>query len=64
MPDSSLAAFLRSTFSQRSRDLLCGSLKAPDGASLQKVLGKLNTEEKKCEHYTSGCLRTALTCSP
>eukprot|EP00879_Flechtneria_rotunda_P020125 GHRR01021165.1.p1 GENE.GHRR01021165.1~~GHRR01021165.1.p1 ORF type:complete len:199 (+),score=60.92 GHRR01021165.1:179-775(+) len=45
--DASLAAFLRKTFSQRSQDLLSGSLKAPDGAVLQKVLGKLNSEEKQ-----------------
>eukprot|EP00878_Enallax_costatus_P022759 GHUV01024166.1.p1 GENE.GHUV01024166.1~~GHUV01024166.1.p1 ORF type:complete len:144 (+),score=39.25 GHUV01024166.1:943-1374(+) len=46
MSDLSLAAFLRKTFSQRCKDLLSGSLKAPDGAALQRVLGKLNEEEK------------------
>eukprot|EP00878_Enallax_costatus_P028853 GHUV01031203.1.p1 GENE.GHUV01031203.1~~GHUV01031203.1.p1 ORF type:complete len:112 (+),score=31.75 GHUV01031203.1:305-640(+) len=49
MSDLSLAAFLRKTFSQRCKDLLSGSLKAPDGAALQRVLGKLNEEEKACE---------------
>lgn len=49
MSDSTIAGFLRKTFSERSQKLLCGSLKAPDGAALQHVLGKLNEEEKACE---------------
>ncbi|KAF8061067.1 dihydrolipoyllysine-residue succinyltransferase component of 2-oxoglutarate dehydrogenase complex 2 [Scenedesmus sp. PABB004] len=44
--DAGLAGFLRKTFSQRSQELLAGSLRAPDGAALQRVLGKLNEEEK------------------
>jgi hypothetical protein len=49
MSDASLAAFLRKTFSERSQQLLSGSLKAPDGAALQRVLSKLDEEEKTCE---------------
>jgi hypothetical protein len=49
MGDASLAAFLRKTFSERSQQLLSGSLKAPDGAALQRVLSKLDEEEKTCE---------------
>lgn len=49
MSDALLAAFLRKTFSQRSKELLSGSLKAPDGAALQRVLCKLNEEEKASE---------------
>jgi len=46
MGDASLAAFLRKTFSERSQQLLSGSLKAPDGAALQRVISKLDEEEK------------------
>jgi hypothetical protein len=49
MSDSSVAGFLRKAFSERSQKLLAGSLKAPDGAALQAVLGKLNEEEKTRE---------------
>jgi hypothetical protein len=48
--DSSVAGFLRKAFSERSQKLLSGSLKAPDGAALQAVLGKLNEEEKAREY--------------
>jgi hypothetical protein len=50
MSDSSVAGFLRKVFSERSQKLLSGSLKAPDGAALQAVLGKLNEEEKAREY--------------
>jgi hypothetical protein len=50
MSDSSVAGFLRKAFSERSQKLLSGSLKAPDGAALQAVLGKLNEEEKAREY--------------
>jgi hypothetical protein len=49
MGDASLAAFLRKTFSERSQQLLSGSLKAPDGAALQRVISKLDQEEKTRE---------------
>lgn len=49
MGDASLAAFLRKTFSERSQQLLSGSLKAPDGAALQRVISKLDDEEKTRE---------------
>lgn len=57
MGDASLAAFLRKTFSERSQQLLSGSLKAPDGAALQRVISKLDQEEKTL--YEAGRLGAA-----
>lgn len=57
MGDASLAAFLRKTFSERSQQLLSGSLKAPDGAALQRVISKLDEEEKAL--YEAGRLGAA-----
>ena len=54
MGDASLAAFLRKTFSERSQQLLSGSLKAPDGAALQRVISKLDEEEKTREQGPRG----------
>jgi hypothetical protein len=57
MSDSSVAGFLRKAFSERSQKLLSSSLKAPDGAALQAVLGKLNEEEKAREYFVSGSVQ-------
>jgi hypothetical protein len=56
MSDASLAAFLRKTFSDRSQQLLSGSLKAPDGAALQRVISKLDEEEKACKCADRGAV--------
>jgi hypothetical protein len=61
MSDASLAAFLRKTFSDRSQQLLSGSLKAPDGAALQRVISKLDEEEKASECADRGAVTH--TCS-
>lgn len=60
MGDASLAAFLRKTFSERSQQLLSGSLKAPDGAALQRVISKLDEEEKTCECCCCCCCCVSL----
>ncbi len=44
-----LCGVLRQVFTERYKELLSGSLKAPDGAELQAVLIKLNEEERQCE---------------
>jgi hypothetical protein len=63
--DAALAAFLRKTFSDRSQALLSGSLKAPDGAELQRVLAKLDAEERTRESLSCvvGTSRVMLCCA-
>lgn len=62
MGDASLAAFLRKTFSERSQQLLSGSLKAPDGAALQRVISKLDEEEKTRECCFAAAAAAAYPC--